>query len=110
MKTMISAIRNIFSRSAKQGRVLLPEASESIVVDVRTPREYEQGHYKSSLNIPLNLIDSHIKDFKDSGKKIVLLCRSGARSGRATELLRSHGIEAYNGGPWDSFEFHADTE
>jgi phage shock protein E len=110
MKTMIPDISNIFKRSAKQGRVVLPDASESIVVDVRTPQEFEAGHYKGSLNIPLHIIESHIKDFRDSGKKLVLVCRSGARSGRATEILRAQGIEAYNGGPWDTFEFHASAE
>ena len=76
----------------------------AIIVDVRTPEEFERGHLEQSINIPLGAIQNHIRDFKATGKPVVLICRSGARSGRASELLKSNGIDAYNGGPWDTYE------
>ncbi|MBK8255386.1 MAG: rhodanese-like domain-containing protein [Polyangiaceae bacterium] len=71
-------------------------------VDVRTQAEYDAGHPAGSINVPFMLAGpggmAQNTDFvrvmdglfsKDS--KIVLDCRSGARSLRAAELLMSHG-------------------
>lgn len=77
--------------------------SDSLFIDVRTPFEYRMGHIESSINIPLGEIADHIPDFRRAGKKIVLVCRSGARSGQAAELLKSNSIDAVNGGPWTDY-------
>ncbi len=91
-----------FMNNVKQPKMetILPE--ECLIVDVRTTEEFAQGHYKSSINIPLNLIMDHISDFKLAGRPIVLVCRSGMRSSNAVKMLQSNGISAINGGPWDS--------
>jgi len=65
--------------------------TDTYLVDVRTPEEYAEGTIKGAVNIPLNDLDSKIGDLK--GKtKIMVFCRSGARSSAATELLKSNGI------------------
>lgn len=75
-----------------------------ILIDVRTPEEYNQGHAKGSKNIPLDKIQGKIKKIKELNKPVVLCCRSGMRSGQATAILKRNGIqEAYNGGPWNRF-------
>ena len=76
----------------------------AVLVDVRTPAEFNQAHAKGSKNIPLDTINSNIKKINQLKKPIVLCCRSGMRSGQATAILKRHGIEAYNGGPWNNFE------
>jgi rhodanese-related sulfurtransferase len=73
---------------------------DTLIVDVRTPGEYARGHVAGSVNIPLDTIDTHINDLKHKGEPVVLCCASGARSGRATRILRAHGIDACNGGSW----------
>lgn len=80
------------------------KVDSALIVDVRSPEEFGSGHLDQSINIPLGSIQNHIRDFKTANKPVVLICRSGARSGRASKLLRSNGVEAYNGGPWDSYE------
>jgi phage shock protein E len=47
-------------------------------------------------------ITNHIPKLKKAGKPIIACCRSGARSGRATGILKNAGIDAYNGGSWNS--------
>ena len=74
----------------------------AIVIDVRTQGEYKQGSYKGSQNIPLDQISKKINDIKKKNKAVIAVCRSGARSGQATSILKQNGIEAYNGGPWTS--------
>ena len=76
--------------------------SDSLIVDVRTPEEFAEGHFQSSINIPLNLILDHIADFKLSARPIVMVCRSGMRSSNAVKMLKSNGISAINGGAWNA--------
>ncbi len=78
-------------------------ANGAILIDVRTPQEYSKGKPKNSQNIPLDKIGGKIENIRKLNKPIVLCCQSGIRSGRATSVLKKHGIEAYNGGGWNSF-------
>lgn len=73
----------------------------ALIVDVRTPQEYDAGHIKTSKNIPLQTIQKSIPELKKSGKVVITVCRSGSRSGMAKSILKSAGIETYNGGPWN---------
>jgi phage shock protein E len=74
----------------------------AIIVDVRTPGEFAQGHIKGSVNIPLDTIRSKTSELKDRNKVIITCCRSGARSGSAKSILKDAGVECYNGGAWDT--------
>jgi rhodanese-related sulfurtransferase len=73
----------------------------ALIVDVRTPQEYDAGHIKTSKNIPLQTIQKSIPELKKTGKVVITVCRSGSRSGMAKSILKSAGIETYNGGPWN---------
>ena len=72
----------------------------AIVLDVRTKGEYQQGHLRGSINIPLkNLQDNLSKIRKD--KAVITCCATGSRSGVARSILRSKGYtEVYNAGAW----------
>lgn len=72
----------------------------AIIVDVRTKGEYQQGHVKDSLNIPLDTIESKVKELKKKNKVLLLCCASGMRSGSATRFLQAQGIECVNAGSW----------
>lgn len=76
----------------------------ALIVDVRTPDEYRSGHITESVNIPLNLIPDKMNELKRKNKAIVTVCRSGARSGMAADLIKKAGLEAENGGPWNSVQ------
>lgn len=73
----------------------------AIILDVRTPQEFDRGHIQGSKNIPLNLIQRELGSLKKTGKPIITVCQSGGRSGMAKSILKSAGIETYNGGPWN---------
>lgn len=63
-----------------------------VIVDVRTPEEFQQGHVPNAINVPLsNIIDNpDILTFSKE-KPIVLYCRSGYRAGKAAEALQKYG-------------------
>lgn len=77
-------------------------ANGAVVVDVRTPEEYRSGHIKGAINIPLDRLPGQLAALRRKSAPIIAVCRSGARSQAAVEILRKNGIEAYNGGPWTS--------
>ncbi len=71
-----------------QARELVEQGA--LLVDVRTPQEYEQHHIPGALNLPLQELDNRISELPED-QDIVLYCRSGARSGRALQRLQSLG-------------------
>lgn len=72
------------------------------IIDVRTPGEFAQFHYPGAVNIPLNEVQQRLEEFKNMQQPIITYCRSGNRSGMATEILKQNGIiEVYNGGSLD---------
>lgn len=70
----------------------------ALIIDVRTEREFSQGHATGALNIPLQVISGFIKDIKKHNKPVVVYCRSGARAGSAMSILKNAGLEVYNAG------------
>lgn len=78
------------------------ELRASLIVDVRSPAEFQQGHVAGSVNIPLEQLNAALNKLRSSSKPIVMICRSGARSGMAVGTLAQAGIEAQNGGGWQA--------
>jgi rhodanese-related sulfurtransferase len=73
----------------------------AVIIDVRTPAEFQGGHAKGAVNIPLDTIDKNLKKIQAYKKPLVLCCASGMRSGRATSILKNKGLtEVYNAGSW----------
>ncbi|CAE6953844.1 rhodanese-like domain-containing protein [Vibrio alginolyticus] len=92
----------IASERAEQGWQLIEQGA--LVVDVRTPQEYAEGHIDNALNFPLSELDKHFKDI-DKNKMIVLYCRSGNRSGKAYQYLQSQGFtNLHNAGGFEEFK------
>ncbi|MEY3245808.1 MAG: hypothetical protein RL253_965, partial [Bacteroidota bacterium] len=73
----------------------------ALIIDVRTPGEFNSGHIKGSINIPLDDIRNKTEELKKKNKVIITCCRSGNRSGMAKSMLESAGIECHNGGAWN---------
>lgn len=96
----MSFLRKLFGVKPKVNLQQLFASEKVLVVDVRTPAEYKQGHVKGATNVPLNKLSANVVKLK--GKEpIVLCCASGMRSGQATSLLKSQGFtRVYNGGSW----------
>lgn len=65
------------------------------VIDVREPGEYQAGAIEGSRLMPLATLPARIQDLPKD-KKIVLVCKSGARSYQATLFLKHQGWEAEN--------------
>jgi phage shock protein E len=73
----------------------------AVIIDVRSPQEFDRGHIKGSKNIPVNIIQRELTSIKKLNKPVITVCQSGARSSMAKSVLQAAGIEVYNGGSWN---------
>lgn len=65
------------------------------IVDVRTDREWREGHIPGATHIPLDQLPGRLSEL-DRAKTVAFICHSGARSELATELAAGAGMEARN--------------
>ena len=76
------------------------DLNSPIVVDVRTPEEFEDGAYPGAINIPLDELMVRFEELGDNAsREIVVYCASGARSAYAQRMLMQVGyVHVTNGG------------
>ena len=75
-------------------------AAGAQIVDVRTRAEYASGHAVSSVNIPLDQLESRLAEL-DRSRPVLVCCATGSRSALAGTVLQSAGFsEVHNAGPW----------
>ena len=100
---MIKAIKELLGLGPK---VDLAEVAKrgAVVLDVRTKREFDSGHIKGAINIPVDVLSSNLDKLRKD-KPIITCCASGMRSASARGILKSNGFaEVYNGGGWGSLQ------
>jgi adenylyltransferase/sulfurtransferase len=61
------------------------------VIDVREPHEWDIVHLDGARLIPLASLPAHLHEY-DRSAEIVVHCKSGARSAKATQLLKDAGF------------------
>lgn len=72
----------------------LNNESDIVLLDVRTKEEYDTGHIKDSILIPVDVLEEQaIESLKDKDATIFIYCRSGNRSKTATKILLNQGYK-----------------
>lgn len=61
-----------------------------LVLDVREPWEYDEGHIPGVILIPMNEVPQRLSEIP-TDQEVIVTCRSGNRSGQVTDLLRQQG-------------------
>lgn len=71
---------------------MMEEESEYLILDVRTPEEFEEKHIPGAVNVPNETISTEdIPELPDKGQLIFVYCRSGNRSKKASAKLADLG-------------------
>ncbi|MFD1084675.1 rhodanese-like domain-containing protein [Micromonospora andamanensis] len=74
-------------------RALIANNPDVLIVDVRTPGEFETAHVPASINLPLDQVDAHLgRIVNDAGGRILLMCQSGGRATAACARLAGAGL------------------
>ncbi len=69
------------------------QGEKTVLIDVRTPEEWEKGHIPNARNIPLLELEKHLHAFKPD-QEIVTICGiGGGRSAAAYSILKRHGFQ-----------------
>jgi phage shock protein E len=104
---IFAAIVALFLLSSRVGLVSAAKAKEhlkrgAIVVDVRTPAEFNTGHLSRAINIPFDEVETLVpRRVTDKGQVLLLHCQSGMRSGIARKKLAALGYtRAFNLGSY----------
>ena len=89
-----------------QGVQEYKNAVGAVLLDVRSPQEYREGHIPGSQNVPLQQLDKVEEVTENKDTVLYVYCHSGARSRQAVSLLKHMGytnvhniggIAAYSG-------------
>ena len=104
---IVAAVVIGFLLMRRMGQISAAAAREhlkngALVIDVRTPGEYAQGHLPTAVNMPVESIEAMLpKRVSDRDKVLLLHCQSGMRSGVARRKLRALGYQkAFNLGSY----------
>ncbi|MEN9346092.1 MAG: hypothetical protein RLZZ60_1561 [Bacteroidota bacterium] len=101
---MLQALKQLFGFGPKVDLKALV-GQGAIILDVRSKGEYQSGHIKGSMNIPVDALNNQLSQLKDKNKPIITCCASGMRSAAAKNILKSNGYQTvYNGGSWASLK------
>ncbi|KMY33882.1 rhodanese domain protein [Lysinibacillus xylanilyticus] len=81
--------------STKEVQQALEQGQAINLVDVREVDEVESGHIPGIIHIPLGLLEFRMHEL-NKNESYVMVCRSGGRSGSATQFLESQGFNVSN--------------
>jgi phage shock protein E len=97
---VVLVMKNAGQVSAKDAVTHLKNGA--LVIDVRSPGEFNSGHLPKAINIPLDEIESALpKRVQDKNQVLLLHCASGMRSGMAKNKLQRMGyLNAFNLGSY----------
>jgi phage shock protein E len=95
----------------KSGQISAPDAlahlkNGALVIDVRSPGEFNSGHLPNVINLPLDEIETALpRRVTDKNQVLLLHCQSGMRSGTAQKKLNGMGYaNAFNLGSYGRAE------
>jgi len=77
--------------TVKQAKDLIEVVKSLLIVDVRTPSEFEEGHIEGAINIPINSLVQRIGELNRENE-ILVYCKLGACSSRALTILNSNNF------------------
>lgn len=66
-------------------------SEDELILDVRTPKEYSEGHVPGAKNIPFDQVGNHVGELKKF-KTLYIYCKAGGRVQAAAEILGSMGV------------------
>jgi uncharacterized membrane protein YdjX (TVP38/TMEM64 family) len=70
------------------------DADETLLVDVRTEKDYQAGHIEQAMNIPVEHLEQSISELKAHVEKsISIICTTDRRSAKAANILLKHGFQ-----------------
>ncbi|WP_319755622.1 FAD-dependent oxidoreductase [uncultured Sphaerochaeta sp.] len=97
LKKSVEDSKETKKEEADESEVLASEGP--IILDVRTPMEFEMGAYPGAINVGLDSLQEWAEGIEDKDREIIIYCASGARSSYGMRILNQMGFtNVENGG------------
>ncbi len=79
--------------TSEEAKIMM-DKSVGVIVDVRTPEEFNEGHIENAINLPVDEIEDRALEVLPNKKETYLIyCRSGNRSAQGAKILENMGYE-----------------
>lgn len=77
--------------------VMLMNRKSALVLDVREPDEFAQGHLQGARHVPLSQLSARVKELeKFRDKPVLVVCERGRRANAAAKLLKAQNFTTLN--------------
>jgi rhodanese-related sulfurtransferase len=96
--TLMAKVKNINTKKAYELIEKRDGDSDFVILDVRTPKEFNEGHIENAVNIDFyaDAFPDEL-DGLDRNKSYLIYCRSGSRSGSTRKMMKELGFQdVYN--------------
>lgn len=88
------AKKEVPTMSCEEYEKMLSDGTDHVLLDVREPAEYEEGHLKGAINIPRGVLEFKISEqVSDKNMPIIICCKTGGRAALSGEALEEMGYE-----------------
>lgn len=77
--------------SVEEVKGALDTKADVTVVDVRTPEEYAEGHIKTSVLVPVQVLPEQLEKLPNKDALLYVYCRRGVRGANAVKILKKSG-------------------
>ncbi|TVR05660.1 MAG: rhodanese-like domain-containing protein [Spirochaetaceae bacterium] len=74
------------------------DPATTVVVDVRSPEEYREGHLPGAVNLPVGEIMNRYGEIPTDGRRVIVYCAGGSRSEYARMVLAQLGVAGIENG------------
>lgn len=91
LQTPLKAEGDYGDVTVEQAMALIRETPSLVILDVRTPAEYGEGHLERAINIPVDELVDRLDELSRDDELLVY-CRTGNRSRRAVDALLEDGF------------------
>jgi len=101
---MVKSLKQLFGVGPKVNYAKLVREG-ALIVDVRTPNEFTDGHIHGAINIPVEKLRHNFHQFAGKQQVIIACCTDGSKSWYAKNLLDANGYRSvYDAGNWTKLQ------
>ncbi len=101
---MVKSLKQLFGIGPRINYAQLVQ-NGAVIVDVRTPAEFDNGHISGAINIPIEQLRHNLSQFAGKRQVIIACCTDGSKSWYAKNLLDANGYQSvYDAGNWTKLQ------
>lgn len=91
---MFGCNSEVIDLNAQDSKELISSVNDLVIIDIRTPEEFESGHLENAINIDFYGEFKNNIDKLDKSKSYLIYCRTGSRSRSAKQIMSDLGFKS----------------